>query len=416
MPAHKAPPWTRAEIAALREIYPREGLDGCTDALADRTWAAIHQKAHKLGLKCEKVFAAPEAKLRGTALEEAIRLREGPGWSFARIGAKFGLSEAAANNAVLSALCIRKGYTPAQRDRAGRLTEEGRARVRLALKKGLKGVDIQLRLGLSAGRVAEERRRYNRELRLRALAPLPPPGGGAAYCGVKLTRKVKAAVEALYLQGLGTKKIHERTGVSHTSIVRIRTRLIARLRRKGEALPGCDARGVRRTQLESLARVHPAQQAALRELLLSRVPVRRAAALCAIGSCSAYRLRDELKAELAARGEVLPDPVRPGRLRRGAREEGHWPPRGQAGLYAFRVLLAAMPEGTTLAEAKDRWRRERIEEVQAERGAAPGPALPSLPSFEDQLEAVASGRRGLAPAFARAHLEPRWQPEARPPA
>ena len=150
MPAPKALPWTRAEVAILRELYPRGGISAVGESLPGRTWKAIHQKAFKLGLQCVSVSVAPEPRLQGADLERAIQLREECNWSFARIGAELGYCEASVCNAVLIALCPRKGFTPAQRDHLGVLTPEGIGRLRYALKKGLKGVDIQLRLGISA--------------------------------------------------------------------------------------------------------------------------------------------------------------------------------------------------------------------------------------------------------------------------
>lgn len=389
----KAPPWSREEINILRNFYPREGID-CADRLPDRSWQAIHQKAHKLGLKCERLVDAPAAKLQGELLEEAIRLREQDRWSFARIGAKIGFCEATVCNAVLIALCPRKGYTPAQRDEHGCLTDEGIGRLRYALKKGLKGVDIQLRLGLSAGRVAEERRRYNRELKEAGKAPLPPPGGGEAYSGLKLTAAKKREVEDLFLQGLGTLKVSERTGASTTSCTRIRNRLVKRLKRKGETLPGCDEDGARRVQAESSRFIPEECKASLRAMILDRVPVARAARLLSIGSCSAYRIRDELAADLAARGEKLPRPDRALWGRGSAGASPFWPPRGAKQIYAFRELMREM----AFDEAKAEFCRQRREEREAERRRPK--------SFEEQLRLVASGRVGLTTNFARRHLEP----------
>lgn len=404
MAARKSPPWERHEIAILREFYPQGGLDAVTDLLADRSWHAIHVKAHKLGLRCEKVTDAPKGKLQGDDLEEAIRLREDDKWGFARIGAKFGISEASACNAVVAALCTRRGYTPAQRDEHGRLTEEGIARLRLALKKGLKGIDIQLRLGLSAGRIAEERRRYNRDLKARGLALLPPPGGGEQYSGVRLGRTQRAEVEALLMQGLGSKKINERTGVSHTSIGRIRARLVKRLKRKGETLPGCDAQGVRHVQAESARFVPDECKAAFRALLLDAVPTRRAAELTVIGLSTAYRLRDQFALELRAEGKELPAPKLPGRVRGGGYPRSpDWPPRGAADIYAFRQMMGELG----FDAAKARWRADRRAARQAE---AVRPK-----SFEEQLARVARGEIGIAPAMQRRHLENTRLPmEARP--
>lgn len=412
MPAHRTPRWTTAELAELRQLYPTGGIGAVQAALPARSVHAIHVQAHRLGLKCLKPTTAPQAKLAGDALEQAIVLREEQGWSFARIGAHFGLSEAAACNAVTTALCTRRGYTPAERDCAGRLTEEGRARLRLALKKGLKGADIQLRLGLSAGRVAEERRRYNRELKARGLALLPPPGGGAAYSGVKLTRAAKAEVEALFMAGLGTLKIHQRTGVSKTSCTRIRSRLVKRLRRQGQSLPGCDATGARGAPTQSFAFIHPAQQAELLALLCAGVPVLRAARHCAIGQSKAYVLRDQLVIDLAAKGQQLPAPVRAGRVRTGAFRESHWPPAGPAGIYAFRAMLARMGPDADFAAAKDQWRRDRAAEDQAAKLAAQSVRR----SFDEQLAMVASGQLGLTGAFNPRSVAPRLPTELRPPA
>lgn len=395
MPARKSPPWTAQEIAILREEYPALGID-VADLLPERSWAAIHVMANKLAIRCTKVTAAPTPKLSGARLEEAIRLREVEGWAFARIGAHFGVSESAANNAVLIALCTRKGFKPAERDAHGRLTEAGLERVRYALKKGLKGADIQLRLGVSAACVAEQRRRYNRELKERGKATLPPPGGGEAYSGVKLSRAKIAEVEGLFLEGLGTLKVSERTGASKTSCTRIRNRLIRKLKRKSETLPGCDEAGVRHITAESASFVTPEQRDLLRAALLEAVPVRRAALSLAIGLSTAYAIRDELKAELAVDGRDLPSPRLPGRVRAGTFAESYWPPQGPREIYAFRLLL----RGMSFAQAKLQWRTERADEAraaaEAERAERQRPK-----TFEEQLALVSAGKLTLAPNLNR---------------
>jgi hypothetical protein len=408
VPAHRLPRWTPHELAILRDHYPEGGAEAVRPMLPTRSWRSIYVMAHRLGYRRPPATTnavAPGTKLQGEQLEEAIRLRETEGWSFARIGERFGVAESSANSAILIALCRRKGFTPAERDARGCLTPQGLERVRLALRKGMKGVDIQLRLGLSASRVAEERRRYNADLKARGKVPLPPPNLGAAYSGTKLTPADKRAVEALFMQGLGSKKIHARTGVSITSIGRIRARLVKRLRRKGETLPGCDRRGTRHVQAESSRFVPEASKAILRALLLERVPVRRAAALTAVGACTAYRIRDALAAELAARGEVLPKPKLPGRIRGGGyTADPVWPPHGVAGIYAFRELLAAMP----FDDAKAEWQRRRRAELDAERRRPK--------SFEEQLERIGRGEIGIAPALARNHLDTtQLRREERPP-
>ncbi|WP_052192433.1 hypothetical protein [Sphingomonas sp. Ant H11] len=278
MPRAKSPAWTSEERAVLIELYPALGLNGVADALPDRSWQAIYVMANKLGLRTVCTAKAPEPKLQGQRLEEAIRLREVEGWSFARIGAHMGVAEASACNAVLIALCPRKGFRPAERDATGRLTPEGLERLRYALRKGMKGLDIQLRLGVSASCVAEQRRRYQADLKARDKAPLPPPGAGAAYSGVKVAVAKKREVEGLLLEGFGAKRVTAQTGVSNTTVGRIRNRLVKRLARKGECLPGCDLAGRRIGAAKASTNYIPPESiTALRERLLAREPVARAA-------------------------------------------------------------------------------------------------------------------------------------------
>lgn len=393
MPAARVARWTQAEVAVLEEFYPAEGVD-CVEYLPGRSWQSVHQKAFKLGLRCNKIIAAPNGKLDGEALEEAIRLREVEGWSFARIGAKFGICEASACNCVLIALCPRKGYRPAERDEGGQLLPAGIERLRYALKIGLKGCDIQVRLGLSAGRIALERKRYNAELKAAGKVLLPPPGKGEAYSGVKIAAAAKREVEDLFRKGLGTAKISERTGVSKTSCTRIRRRLVAKLKRKGETLTGCDSRGIRRQQAESARFVTDEQKRLLREALLDRVPVARASRDLVIGQSTAYRIRDEFAAELARVGKQLPSPVLPGSANRGAATSKTWPPAGPKQIFAFRALLSEIP----FAEAKDRWRIERRAKIDAERSRPK--------TFDEQLARIGRGEIGIAASLSRNHLEP----------
>lgn len=395
MPARKPPAWTPQEIAILSDIYPREGLNGATNALPERSWQAIYQMAHNLRLKAPILADAPKPRLAGDRLEEAIRLREVEKWSFARIGALFGVSECGTCNAVLIALCPRKGFTPAPRDATGRLLPEGFERLRLMLRIGMKGVDIQLRLGVSAGRVAEERRRYRRDLKERGKATLPPPGTGQAYSGVKLTKARKAEVEGLLLQGWGTLKVSQKTGASKTSITRIRNRLIKRLARKGDALPGCDITGRRHEQKESSRFIRPEQVAELRRRILAREPVSRAAREIGIGGSSAYRIRDTLAAELAALGEALPIPRLPGSgpEARQASLVASWLPIGTKNIYRYRELLRDHPPAQAkamfLAELADR-QRAMVERQRAEAGRRRAEtARPK--TFEEKLAAVRAG-------------------------
>ena len=377
MPARKSPPWSRQELAILHDVYPRDGINGAVDALPDRSWTAICVMASKLHIRSPIVGQAPAPVLQGERLEAAIARREVDGWSFARIGAEFGVAESAACNAVLIALCPRKGFTPAPRDATGRLLPEGIERLRLMLRKGLKGVDIQLRLGVSSSCVAEQRRRYRADLKSRGKAALPPPGAGEAYSGVKLSLAQRRAVEALFMEGYGAKKIGERTSVSHTSIGRIRTRLIKRLKRKGECLPGCDIDGRRRQQKDHARSVPDATVQAFRKRLMNREPVRRAANAEGIGLVSAYKLRHAFAAELAAGGETLPPPILPGRTSTG-RYDG-WLPADMRARHRqlVRETGTEAAKATILAEiaAKRKAERDRPK------------------SFEEQLEMVRNGAR-----------------------
>ena len=399
----RSAPWTAQEIVTLRACYPAEG-HSVAQRLPGRSVHALQVKAHKLGLKTAHRNPAPRPRLGGENLDEAIRLREVENWSFSAIGTHFGICEASACNAVTIALCVRRGYRPAERDQHGRLTAEGIERLRYALKKGYKGIDIQLRLGVSAACVSEQRRRYNRELLARGKAALPPPGGGEAYSGVKLSPAKRRQVEELFLQGLGTQKIAERTGVSKTSCTRIRGRLIRSLRRKGESLPGCDSCGVRHVHAESARFVTDEQKDLLRAMLLDRMPVQRAARELAIGASTAYRLRDAFAAELAGEGRALPPPRRPGRVRHAPMRNSCWPPASPQEIYAFRRLLGCMG----FAEAKAHWQDTRREEARIAREAAATHKL----TFEEQLAKVASGELRITRGFVRNHLEPRLPAQA----
>lgn len=46
--------WTTTEEAVLREHYPTQGAQRCADLLPHRGQAAVHAKAHKLGLRAPK--------------------------------------------------------------------------------------------------------------------------------------------------------------------------------------------------------------------------------------------------------------------------------------------------------------------------------------------------------------------------
>ena len=369
MAAHRTPRWTAAEVAILREHYPLGGNKACLPQLPGRSWYAIRVKANKLGLRAPEPDA-PRCRVSGDTLEEAIRLRE-LGWGFGRIGAHLGHAEASITNAILIALCERKGFTPAERHPNGRLTERGMERLRWMLKKGFKGVEIQLRLGVSASCVAEQRRRYNRELKARGKALLPPPGAGEAYSGIKLSKDKKHEVERLFLEGYGTAKVSAKSGVSKTSCTRLRNRLIARLKRKGEALPGCDANGKRKAMRDHVRHVPDELKDKVRALILDRVPVRRAAGIAGVGTCTAYKIRDAMIAE----GAAVPRPRLPGKVKGLRREMLAANQIPSEHLFRFRQLVRehGEPEARRLLRAEIAEARHNL-------------------TFEEKLEAVASGR------------------------
>lgn len=388
--AAKQPRWTPQEIAILIDVYPRDGIDAAIDALPDRSKKAIEQRAHKLALRSPIRNDAPKPVLDGDRLERAIALYEG-GTSFTAIARTMGCSACAATNAILMALCPRRGYRPATRDATGRLTPESKDRLRYMLKKGLKAVEIQLRSGISAACVAEERRRYNRDLASRDKALLPPPGAGEQYCGARIPAPRRRAVEAAFMQGFGAHLVSRQTGVSVTTVKKIRLRLVKRLARKGETLPGCDASGKRiAAPIASLHYIPESSVAAFRARLMAGEPVRHAARAEGIGSCGAYRLRDALRDELAAEGRILPEPIRLGRGRaqqaRGA--EADWLPRGR--MQEFRALVHAHGQD----EAK-RLMLERIEGERADATAARAAELARPKTFEEQLARITRGEVGV---------------------
>jgi hypothetical protein len=395
MPAHRNPRWTAGEIAILREHYPLGGIKAVSEQLPSRSIYSIRVKLHNLGIKCERPQQhAPKCVLAGADLEEAIRLRE-EGWSFERIGARFNCSESGACNAIMNALCVRRGHTPAERDEFGRLTARGLERLRWCLKKGLKGIEIQLRLGVTASCIAEQRRRYNRELKANGKAPLPPPGGGEAYSGVKVPLAKRREAEDLFLAGYGSSRVERISGVSHTVATRIRNRLIKRLRKRGECLPGCDLDGNRHVQRENARFVPDELLGHLRALILDRVPVRRAAAICGVGACTAYRVRDQLKAEL---GDAMPKPRLPGRVSKLRAEMLYAQAIPAEHLWRFRQLVhehgEAEARNLLRAEIAEARKHETIEQKLA-RGATLAVAWrPTRPAYEHTLGGVATGQLG----------------------
>lgn len=375
----RARPWTEAELDHIRAHYPDHGATAVSVAL-DRSRQAIQMMANRLGLRTAHRPPAPMAKLMGEDLEQAIALREEQGWSFERIGRKFGVSETAASNAVLIALCPRKGHRPADRDARGFLLPHEIERLRLFLRKGTKGQEIQLRMGISAARVAEERRRYSADLKARDKAPLPPPGNGVAYSGARITPAMKREVEQLYLDGYGCETIKQRTGVSLTTSKRIRDRLIKRLARKGEYLPGCDSDGTRRRAKHDFRRIRPDMVEQLEQLLLQRMPVAQAAEIVGIGKTSGYRIRDDLRARLETDGQQLLEPLLDTtKAGKAAARSKRWMPHKIAHRNRFKQLL----EDHDPASARLILERE----IMADRMAAAAAPAPRQ-TFEQQLQSM----------------------------
>lgn len=362
MPARRPPRlrWTVEDDAVLAAHFPAEGAAGCALRLSGRTTPAIAQRAFKLGIAGPVPPAAKRPLLKGGDVERAVAMHAA-GESYAAIARAFGCCESTATNAVLAGRCRAAGFTPARRAADGSIVARDVARMRRLMMEGLRSVDIQLQMALSASTVAHHRRKYLAELKRKG-GTLPPPGGGERYSGRQLSIEDRRAVEALLMEGRGAKKISEATGVSNTSVGRIRNRLIARLRRRGQCLPGCDADGVRRAQVDSARFISPETVARLREQLLAGVPVARAARMVGIGGCSAYRLRHAFAAELAAEGRALPRPVRLGNGARGRKAvaQARWMPEGK--LYRYWMLCRTM----TADAAKAAVIREAAEERRAE--------------------------------------------------
>ena len=288
--------------------------------------------------------------LHGPLLDRAVHLFDVDGLSMEAVAREIGMGAPTVQNAVYAALCVKRGYRPAERDGNGYLTTEGRDRLREMLRKGMKHVDIQLRLAVSASTVSNERRLYSADLKARGKRPLPLPNNGAAYSGLRITKDQRKAVEQHLLTGLGSVKVAALTGVSKTVCVRVRLKLVARLKRKGEVLAGCDRNGKRIKLVDQACRVPDADVARLKALILDRVPVKRAALMSNIGSCTAYRIRDELRDELTARGETLPGIKKLGRNHGPiADARASWIPAGRRNFVLYRAKLVEADGNAVLA-------------------------------------------------------------------
>lgn len=316
----------------------------------------------------EGVRRLPRGKrmaLHGDTLDRAVALYES-GTSMEAVARAVGMPCPTVQNGVMAALCVRRGFRPAERNANGYLTPAGLERLREMLRKGMKGVDIQLRLGVSASTISNERRRYDADLKTRGKRPLPRLGGGQMYCGARLTRDQVKQIDELLMTGLGSQQVADRTGVSSTSVIRLRAKLVKRLARNGQALTGCDKKGKRLKLLNLVHAVPECAKDKLRALILDRVPVSRAAMMANVGSSFAYKIRDAIRAELAAQGEELPPPVKLGRTR--AREvdfRAAWLPKGRNNMVLHRQMLSAC--GGDEVEA----RRRTIRAIAERDGADP---------------------------------------------
>jgi hypothetical protein len=182
--------------------------------------------------------------------------------------------------------------------------------------------------------------------------------------------------ERLFLEGFGTAKVSLRTGVSKTVCTRIRSKLVARLKRKSECLPGCYSNGKRHTMRDHARHVPEELKTKFKSLIMQRVPVRRACLMAGIGSCTGYKLRDQMKAE----GLDVPRPRLPGKTNALRREMlyGQVIPEGQ--MWRYRQLVRETGSADAARAA-----------LRAEMVSAKGNR-----TFEDQLQLVASGKASLS--------------------
>lgn len=284
----RRPHWQPHEIEILRTVYAEQGLAAAMRALPGRHRQAIYVKANKLGIECKGQQFRTGWYVEHS--EEAWRLRHEEKLSYVDIGKRLGSCEAQATNAVLYAECIKSGHTPLERYRGGRLRPEGRERLRIMFRKGWTHRKIQEWTGCPSATLTRERKLYAGELKAKGLAPLPPIGGGLRYSGARIPKALAKRVVQLYLEGYGTKSVVRMTGVSNTHSLRTRTRLVARLRRKGQCLPGCDIDGVRRVFKDHVRHVPQVSIDDLARLLKAgEHSVKRCAELAGVGSCFAYR-------------------------------------------------------------------------------------------------------------------------------
>jgi transposase-like protein len=387
----RRPAYSAREDTTLCKLFPTQGALACAAKLRRRSPGSIKQRAAILGLKPPpgQGHQGLKRRLSDEQAELGLAMHEG-GTSFAKIGAHFGVCEATATNAVRRAECLRGGGTPAKRDSSGAILARDIARLRAMLREGRKGCDIARTLGISANSVSYHRRRYADELKATgSQIVLPVAGQGEVYSGRKLSRKRHLEIADLLMSGLGAARVSQATGASKSQIGRIRRRLVARLGSKGQCLAGCAADGKRLVTLRSARFITPELVAIFRQHLLTRAPVRRAALLTAIGGSTAYRLRDEFRAELHAQGQSLPNPILPGRRSRWYQDDAAWLPSGA--IYQFRSFL----ESADFETAKQQFLDAHSPPVPALLPAAAEPQLsrPPQTSFEKQLAAIRNGAK-----------------------
>jgi hypothetical protein len=278
-----------------------------------RSKVAITAKANGMGLRGPKNWRnAAAGNCSGEQLERAIELYERGNIAWTDIGAAAGCSATSAQNAVLIALCERRGFAPAERTERGSITPAGIERLRELMRQGKKGVEIQLEAGVTASVASRERRAYERELAVAGAEPLPARNDGQPYSGVRLTTEHRRNVESLLLQGFGIILAGRKSGVGQQSVRIIRADLVRRLKSVGVAMPGCDLDGNR---LETIS-AHPLKKsdeeiAKLRALLVDqRLPVKDAAPLAGMSTAVAYKYARAIADVLAADGQEMPKPIR----------------------------------------------------------------------------------------------------------
>lgn len=353
--------WSEAELAVLRTVYVAEGLAAAMALLPGRPRQAVYVKASKLGIASN--HRPVRVGIYRQVGERALQLRH-QGLSYSAIGRELGMCEAAATNAVLHAECVAAGHRPIERDANGKITPEGIDRIRLMLRKGMKHRDIQTWCGVAAATITRERRRYEVFLKSNGKAPLPARNGGERYSGVAITKAERQQVEQLYLEGYGAGKISAQSGVSRTHCLRIREKLIARLKRKGQALPGCDRNGRRHSMKDHGRSIPAANLDRLRQLILDGEPVARAARLAVVGGSTAYRIYHEIRAELAFDGKVLPAKPWRGRHRQAvAKMLAPALPGKRWGIDRYRLLVNR--DGVAHDAAIAQVRREWAEKLKA---------------------------------------------------